>query len=148
MSDRTTQIAKTLRHRMTDTERLLWTQLRAHRMTPWKFKRQQPLGPYIVDFVCFQAHLVIEVDGGQHQDSAADLARDAWLEGQGFRVLRFWNNEVLKEMPAVLEKIIEVLSPSATAPGVALPPASMRSSPPAPLPQAERGAIEPRSIEP
>ena len=132
MPNHTTPIAKVLRHLMTDTERLLWTQLRAHRMTPWKFKRQQPLGPYIVDFVCFQAHLIIEVDGGQHQDSAADQARDAWLEEQGFRVLRFWNNEVLVQMPAVLEKIIEVLSPS----------------PPAPLPQGERGAIEPRSIEP
>jgi len=132
MSNCTTPIAKVLRHRMTDSERQLWTQLRAHRMTPWKFKRQQPLGPYIVDFVCFQAHLIIEVDGGQHLDSEPDRIRGAWLEGQGFRVLRFWNNEVLKEMPAVLEKIIEVLSPS----------------PPAPLPQGERGAIEPRSIEP
>ena len=145
MPDRGIQIAKALRHRMTDSERQLWTQLRAHRMKPWKFKRQQPIGPYIVDFVCFQANLVIEVDGGQHQDNMADLARDAWLEGQGFRVLRFWNNEVLKEMPAVLEKIMEILHPSATAPGVALPPASMRSSPPAPLPQGERGVMQRRS---
>lgn len=130
MPDHTTQIAKTLRHRLTDTERQLWTQLRAHRMQPCKFKRQQPIGPYIVDFVCFQAHLVIEVDGGQHQDSAADLERDAWLEGQGFRVLRFWNNEVLMQMPAVLEKILEVLHPS----------------PPVPLPQGERGEMQRRSI--
>ena len=111
MSDRTTQIAKTLRHRMTDSERQLWTQFRAHRLAPWKFKRQQPLGPYIVDFVCSQTHLIIEVDGGQHLDSEPDRIRGAWLEGQGFRVLRFWNNEVLKETPAVLEKILEVLSP-------------------------------------
>ena len=128
MPDRTTQIAKALRRRMTDTESKLWTQLRAHRMRPWKFKRQQPIGPYIVDFVCFQAHLVIEVDGGQHVDSETDRIRGAWLEGQGFRVLRFWNNEVLMQMPAVLEKIMEVLSPS----------------PPAPLPQGERGALQRR----
>ena len=129
MTDCNTLTAKVLRRRMTDTESKLWTQLRAHRMRPWKFKHQQPIGPYIVDFVCFQAHLVIEVDGGQHQDSATDKARDAWLEGQGFRVLRFWNNEVLMQMPAVLEKILEVLHPS----------------PPAPLPQGERGMMQRRS---
>jgi BirA family biotin operon repressor/biotin-[acetyl-CoA-carboxylase] ligase len=112
MSDRGTPIAKALRRRLTDTERRLWTQLRAHRLARWKFKRQQPIGPYIVDFVCFRAHLVIEVDGGQHQGSEADRVRGAWLEGQGFRVLRFWDNEVLTELPAVLEKIAEALSPS------------------------------------
>lgn len=107
-----TLIAKILRRRMTDAERRLWTQLRAYRMAQGKFKRQQPIGPYIVDFVCFRAHLVIEVDGGQHQGSQADRTRDAWLAGQGFRVLRFWDNEVLTELPAVLEKIAEALSPS------------------------------------
>ena len=112
MPDRSTHIAKALRRRMTDTERHLWTQLRAHRLARWKFKRQQPIGPYIVDFVCFEARLVIEVDGGQHQGSEADRIREAWLEAQGFRVLRFWNNEVLTEMPAVLERIAEALSPS------------------------------------
>ena len=112
---------------MTDTERKLWTQLRAHRLAPWKFKRQQPIGPYIVDFVCFQAHLVIEVDGGQHLDSETDRIRGAWLEEQGFRVLRFWNNEVLAEMPAMLEKILEVLS---------------RLTPPLPPPLSHKGRGE------
>jgi very-short-patch-repair endonuclease len=129
MPDRSTHIAKALRRRMTDTERHLWTQLRAHRLARWKFKRQQPIGPYIVDFVCFEARLVIEVaeklllrfphfrlpwrsDGGQHQGSEADRVREAWLEGQGFRLQRFWNNEVLNEMTAVLERIAEALSPS------------------------------------
>ena len=112
MSDRATPIAKALRRRLTDTERRLWTQLRAHRLARWKFKRQQPIGPYIVDFVCFRARLVIEVDGGQHQGNEADRIRGAWVEGQGFRVLRFWDNEVLTELPAVLEKIAEALSPS------------------------------------
>ncbi|OGI43336.1 MAG: hypothetical protein A2150_06745 [Candidatus Muproteobacteria bacterium RBG_16_64_11] len=112
MSDRGTPIAKVLRRRLTDSERCLWTQLRAHRLARWKFKRQQPIGAYIVDFVCFRARLVIEVDGGQHLGSEADRVRGEWLEGQGFRVLRFWNNEVLTELPAVLEKIAEALSPS------------------------------------
>ena len=142
MTDRSISIAKALRRRMTDAERHLWTSLRAHRLARGKFKRQQPIGPYIVDFVCFHTRLVIEVaeklllrfphfrhpwrsDGGQHQGSEADQARDAWLEGQGFRVLRFWNNEILTELPAVLEKIADALSPS----------------PPAPLPQGERGVI-------
>jgi very-short-patch-repair endonuclease len=112
MPDRGTPIAKALRRRQTDAERCLWAQLRAHRLTRWKFKRQQPIGSYIVDFVCFRARLVIEVDGGQHLGSEADRTRTAWLEGQGFRVLRFWDNEVLTELPAVLERIAEALPPS------------------------------------
>ena len=112
MSDCNITIAKALRRRMTDTGRRLWDQLRAHRLARGKFKRQQPIGPYIVDFVCFHARLVIEVDGGQHLGNEADRARQAWLEEQGFRVLRFWNNEVLVELPAVLEKIAEALPAS------------------------------------
>jgi very-short-patch-repair endonuclease len=104
--------AKKLRRNMTDAERCLWRHLRAHRFTCAKFKRQQPIGPYIVDFVCFDASLVIEVDGGQHLNSAADQERDAWLKGQGFQVLRFWNDEVLTNLPGVLERIGEFLYPS------------------------------------
>jgi len=107
-----TTTAKALRSRMTDTERFLWQQLRAHRLAGAKFKRQQSIGPYIVDFVCFEARLVIEVDGGQHLDCDADRIRDAWLESQGFRVLRFWNHEVLTESPAVLGRIFAFISPS------------------------------------
>jgi very-short-patch-repair endonuclease len=106
------RIARTLRGRMTDAERILWQHLRAHRLIGKKFRRQQPLGPYIVDFICLEARLVIEVDGGQHQSCDADKTRDAWLETQGFRVLRFWNNEVLRNLPAVLEKVISLLLPS------------------------------------
>jgi very-short-patch-repair endonuclease len=86
--------------------------LRAHRLAQGKFKRQQPIGPYIVDFVCFHARLVIEVDGGQHLNNADDQERDAWLNNQGFRVLRFWDNEVLTNLPSVLEKITSYISPS------------------------------------
>jgi very-short-patch-repair endonuclease len=112
MHDRKTATAKALRQRMTDTERCLWRHLRAHRFADGKFKRQQPSGPYIVDFVCFQARLVVEVDGGQHQRSAADRERDAWLQAQGFQVVRFWDNGVLTNLPAVLQKIADHLAPS------------------------------------
>lgn len=108
---RHTTTAKALHKRMTDAEQFLWRQLRAHRLVEAKFKRQQPIGPYIVDFVCFEARLVIEVDGGQHQDCNTDRIRDAWLESQGFRMLRFWNHEVLTESVAVLEKIAAFLPP-------------------------------------
>ena len=104
--------AKQLRRSMTDAELLLWRHLRAHRLLGAKFKRQQPLGNYIVDFVCFEATVVIEIDGGQHLESERDRQRDAWLHGRGYKVLRFWNNEVLEQTEAVLEKILQVLTPS------------------------------------
>ncbi|MDD5057621.1 MAG: succinate dehydrogenase assembly factor 2 [Sideroxydans sp.] len=104
--------AKRLRRNMTEAELLLWYHLRGHRLCGMKFKRQQPLGDFIVDFVSFEKKLVIEVDGGQHVDSQSDTRRDAWLQGQGFRMLRFWNNEVLGETEAVLEKILQEITPS------------------------------------
>ena len=104
--------AKQLRRNMTDTEKLLWYHLRGHRLNGMKFKRQQPLGNYMVDFVCFEAKVVIEVDGGQHLDNLQDQRRDAWLRSQGFEVLRFWNNEVLEQTDAVLEKVHQSLAPS------------------------------------
>lgn len=104
--------AKQLRRNMTDSEKLLWYHLRAHRFAGAKFKRQQPLGSYIVDFICFEAKLVIEIDGGQHFDSDQDRQRDGWLRSQGFEVLRFWNNEVLGQTESVMEKILQVLTPS------------------------------------
>ncbi|MBI2584933.1 MAG: endonuclease domain-containing protein, partial [Rhodospirillales bacterium] len=71
-----------------------------------RFRRQAPLGPYVVDFLCFDARLVVEVDGGQHaDDAAADLARTTWLEAQGYRVLRFWNHDVLRNRDGVVEAI-------------------------------------------
>src|ERR1051326_3089587 len=93
--------AKSLRSNMTDAERRLWYFLRAHRFNGTKFKRQAVIGKYIVDFVCFEKHLVIEVDGGQHADNETDRRRTRWLEDQGFRVLRFWNNEVLQNTVGV-----------------------------------------------
>jgi very-short-patch-repair endonuclease len=100
--------ARELRKNATDCERLLWQQLRAHRLQGFKFKRQQPLGLYIVDFVCFEARLIIEADGGHHAEQAEyDNRRDDWLRSQGFTVLRFWNNEILTNIEGVLERILE-----------------------------------------
>ena len=98
-----------MRHTPTDTERRLWNRLRAKRLDGWKFRRQQPVGRYIVDFACLEARLVLEVDGSQHAESARDEMRDEWLASQGFCVLRFWNNEVLQNEDGVVEKILEAL---------------------------------------
>ncbi|MNF64171.1 hypothetical protein D3C85_795180 [compost metagenome] len=103
--------AKQLRSNMTDAERHLWYFLRGHRFLGLKFKRQKPMGRYIVDFICLERRLVIELDGGQHQEQVAqDAERDRWLTEQGYRVLRFWNHEVLGETEAVLETMRRALS--------------------------------------
>ena len=106
--------AKQLRTNQTDAERRLWYHLRAHRFMGLKFKRQKPLGPYIVDFICMERRIIIELDGGQHAEQMLyDQQRDTWLSGEGYTVLRFWNNEVMQELEGVLEKIRMVaLSPS------------------------------------
>ncbi|MCL2297747.1 MAG: endonuclease domain-containing protein [Proteobacteria bacterium] len=109
----TQQIAKTLRKYQTDAEQKLWFHLRGKRFDGVKFKRQKPIGSYIVDFVAVNERLVIELDGGQHQKRMAyDQARTAYLESRGYRVLRFWNNECLAETEAVLESIRLALSPT------------------------------------
>ena len=101
--------AKELRAKQTDTGCALWAQLRAGRLLGHKFKRQVPLGRYIVDFINFDGRLIVEVDGGQHANSVADQERDAWLRAQGFRVLRVWNSDVLANLPGVLEAILFAL---------------------------------------
>ncbi|MBM4137615.1 MAG: endonuclease domain-containing protein [Nitrospira sp.] len=98
-------MAKALRKNFTDTERLLWRHLRAKQMKGYKFRRQEPIGSYIVDFVCQEEKIVIEVDGGQHSEQESDFQRDKWLEEQGYKVLRFWNNEVMTNIEGVLEVI-------------------------------------------
>jgi very-short-patch-repair endonuclease len=111
---------------MTDAEYRLWYWLRAHRFGGAKFKRQVAIGAYVADFVCFDRKIIIEVDGGQHADSASDARRDAWLTQQGFQVLRFWNNDVLKNTQGVLEVISNaLLSTEAKSPS----PGSLRSPP-------------------
>lgn len=96
-----------LRKRPTDAESLLWFHLRNRTFSNRKFRRQHPLGRYIVDFFCEEKGLVIEVDGSQHAEVTADsLERDRWLEMKKYTVLRFWNNQVLTETDAVLEVIL------------------------------------------
>ena len=98
--------AKELRRTQTDAERKLWYQLRAHRFMGKKFKRQKPIGRYVVDFVCLEAKLIIELNGGQHAENTDyDKERDAWLSKQGYTVLTFWDNELMGEMESVLEQI-------------------------------------------
>jgi len=104
--------ARALRRAQTDAERALWQHLRGNRLQGHKFRRQHPYGRYILDFVCLEARLVIELDGSQHQDSPTDRERDAWLEAQGFQILRFWNHEVLTQPDAVLERLFDVLNPA------------------------------------
>lgn len=112
--DKMTALGKALRKRPTDAEKVLWKQLQRKQIEGFKFRRQQPIDNYIVDFVCFEKRIVIEVDGGQHAtQSEDDIARDTYLRQQGFKVLRFWNNEVLQNINGVLEVIREsCLSPA------------------------------------
>jgi very-short-patch-repair endonuclease len=102
-------LAKRLRGEQTEAERRLWSMLRANRLAGWKWKRQEQIGDYVVDFVCFRARLIVEADGSQHAESAADQKRDAYLAGQGFRVLRFWNNDILTNSDGVATAILAVL---------------------------------------
>ncbi len=96
---------------MTEAERVLWRQLRYRLIGGHKFRRQQPLGPYIVDFICLERRVIIEVDGGQHSGKMSyDAERDTWLKGQGFNILRFWNNEIFEEIEGVKEVIARALS--------------------------------------
>jgi very-short-patch-repair endonuclease len=107
--------ANLLRKRTTEAEKLLWKHVRARQLDNFKFRRQQQIDNYIVDFVCFEKRLVIELDGGQHSvQTQMDLIRDNYLRDQGFKILRFWNNEIMKNINGVMEVIRETLisSPS------------------------------------
>ena len=100
-----TRFARQLRRDMTDAERRLWQRVRMRQMMGARFRRQHPLGPYIVDFACLAERLVIELDGGQHFESLYDRRRDSAIAAMGFRVLRFWNNEVFLDLDAVCDRI-------------------------------------------
>jgi very-short-patch-repair endonuclease len=105
--------AKQLRREMTPAERKLWHALKAHRFQGLHIRRQVPMGPYVADFICHAAKIVVEVDGAQHgfdRHAERDRARDAWLEAQGYRVLRFWNHDVLTGLDSVLDTIFATLS--------------------------------------
>ena len=99
-------IARELRKRLTDAEKTLWNHLRLKQLENLKLRRQQPVDKYIVDFICFEKRLVIEVDGGQHLvEKSKDKQRDQYLRKHGFEILRFWNHEVLMNIEGVLEVI-------------------------------------------
>jgi very-short-patch-repair endonuclease len=113
VTDRLRAIAKHLRKRQTDAEGLLWNRLRAKQIDGLRFRRQEPIDRYIVDFLCYEVRMVIEVDGGQHvEQKKVDKERDDWLASQGFKVLRFWDNDVLTNVEGVLEKIKDQVTPS------------------------------------
>jgi very-short-patch-repair endonuclease len=101
---------------MTDAERKLWFALRDRRFANFKFRRQVPIGPFVADFACYSARVIIEVDGGQHADSIRDQRRDRWFADNNFIVLRYWNNEVLSNLEGVLTVILDVLHARASAP--------------------------------
>jgi very-short-patch-repair endonuclease len=103
------QFARKLRRDNTPAEKKLWSALRDRRFAAYKFRRQVPVGSYVADFICFEARLIVEVDGSQHAESPKDVARDAWLVSQNFLVKRFWNDEVLNDLEAVLDTIATIV---------------------------------------
>lgn len=115
-----TGFARRLRRDMTDAERKLWHHLRRRQLLDYRFRRQLPLGPYVVDFAGLETKLIIEVDGSQHFNATGDVARTQWLHEHGFQVLRFWNNDVLANTERVVTAIFDVLS--ARCPHPDLPP--------------------------
>jgi len=109
--------ARFLRRTQTDAEQALWFRLRGRRLMGWKFRRQHEIGRYIADFVCSDAMLIVELDGGQHMDQVIyDERRTAELQSMGYRVLRFWNNDALTNIEGVLEVIVEALASPAPHP--------------------------------
>ncbi len=118
--------ARHLRHALTDVEQKLWQLLRSRQLAETKFRRQVPLGPWVVDFVSFEQMLVIEADGSQHADSSRDQARDADLRKRGFRILRFWNNDILGNVNGVLERILETIEQSPSPRGLRPRPSPTR----------------------
>ena len=117
--------AKWMRSNPTEAEKRLWSVLRDRRLATFKFRRQQVIEPYIVDFVCLAERLILEADGSQHADNKDDERRDAVLTSQGFRILRFWNNQVLGDDAAVTSAIFAALFPQ--------PPKLAAWAPPSPV---------------
>lgn len=116
MSDRLLRFARSMRSQPTDAERAMWRLLRADRLGGLKFKRQVPLGRYIIDFVCFEEKLIIEIDGGQHHESKADAERDRFFASEGFRTLRFWNRDVLTNRTGTARAILVAVGRDGEAP--------------------------------
>lgn len=126
---RTAGLARRLRQSDNDAESVLWEELRARRLNDYKFVRQFPIGRYFADFACRERRLVVEVDGSQHADDLRDRHRDAFMVGEGWSILRFWNIDVLKQRNEVLETIVAVLdgrlTDEVTAPDLRFVPAGV-----------------------
>jgi len=106
--NRLTDVARRLRRDASEAEKVLWRVLRGRNLNGLKFRRQHPMGNYVADFVCFEKHLIVEVDGGHHAvETRRDEKRDAWFRKEGFQVLRFWNYEVLTNREGVVQVILE-----------------------------------------
>jgi len=123
-----------MRRNPTEAEAALWRLLRAKRLSGWKFRQQQRLDQYIVDFVCFEARLIVEADGSQHIDNDYDADRDAYLRSQGFRIRRYYNNDILARPEAVLTSILDSLESDETG----IEPVSPLTPLPDPPPQGGR----------
>ena len=148
--------ARNLRQKQTDAEQTLWRHLRARHLQGWKFRRQHQVGSYIVDFVCTDAWLIVELDGGQHADQVTyDERRTLELQAMGYRVLRFWNNDVLANPESILEVLLEALASPGPSPqpsprrgegaGGGEPQASQHNENSASLPPARPGKVTNRS---
>jgi very-short-patch-repair endonuclease len=124
-----TAAARRLRKNSTFAERKLWKYLRSRSLGGFKFVRQEPIGPYIADFACREKRLIVEVDGGQHATSPRDAIRDRWLSAHRYRVLRFWNNEVLGNIEGVWDVIFAAASAAAPPHPNPLPARGERESP-------------------
>jgi very-short-patch-repair endonuclease len=108
-NQRRAERARSLRRALTSTELKLWTRVRNRQPDGFNFTRQEPIGPYYVDFVCREQRLVVELDGGQHAESASDHQRDCDLTALGYRVIRFWNNDVIENIDGVLQSLLSEL---------------------------------------
>jgi very-short-patch-repair endonuclease len=107
-----TSKTRELRQNATDAEMKLWFAVRDRRLAGFKFVRQKSIGPYVVDLLCRNRNLIVEVDGGQHAESGSDQVRDAYLASEGYRILRFWNSDVLSNLDGVLQTILASLNSS------------------------------------
>ena len=148
--------ARNLRQKQTDAERTLWRHLRARHLQGWRFRRQHPIGSYIVDFVCTDARLIVELDGSQHAEQVMyDEQRSLELQAMGYRVLRFWNNDVLTNLEGLLEVLLEALASPGPSPqppprrgegaGRGKPQASLHKENSATLPPGRSGKVTHRS---
>lgn len=111
ISEQVKQRSRALRTNQTDAERKLWRYLKDRQVNGWRFRRQHPIAPYVVDFACIETKLIVEADGGQHATASGDPVRDERLREKGWRIMRFWNPNILKSISGIIETIADALGP-------------------------------------